>query len=163
MSILHEAFRNGPCRTNNHLRKCPRATVGTHKYKYTCFLGVGSSGAQSKVIGLLSCGDVPCPGEHHPNPCCVCRTEKPEPVPRCTGMATASSMRHNHGHSLSVAQPRTAAGHRPQQPQSPAGTHKLTREVSAEKGVNAVALRPDQTAQFALLLSKEARRGAAHL
>lgn len=96
-------------------------------------------------------------------------SEKPELVPQGTGIARAESMQHNQlccsqlGYSLCEAWHYTAAGHHLRQLQSPTGTCKLTREVSAEVGMNPVALTQDQTAKFALLLSKEALRGAAHL
>ena len=143
--------------------------LGRWKYKYICFLEIGNSGVQGKVVSLLFCGAVPCSGERPSDLCCVYSTEKPELVPQGAGSARAAFVWHNQpccsrtGRSLSEVWHCTAAGHRARQPQSPTATRKLTREVSAEVGMNPVALRWDQTAKFALLLSKEALRGAAHL
>lgn len=108
-------------------------------------------------MSLLSCVVVLCSEEHPSDLCCVYSTEKLEAGAGGTGSITPASMWHNQPHCLLTRHRLakvwhgTVVRHHLQQLQSPTGTFKLTGEVSAEVGMNPVALSQAQTAEFALL------------
>lgn len=155
-------IQKGLTQSQQPWHKTSQSHLGTQKYKHIWFLEAGNSDVQGKAINLLSSGAVTSSGEHPFDLYCVYSIEKLELVAQGAGSARAASVWHNQlhcsrrGHGLFEACCCTAKG----QQHSPAGTHKFTREVSAEVGVNTASLRWDQGDKFALLLSKEILKGS---